>query len=516
MKIQGRSITQTFETKGSRRFSIKARSGLFFPVSAFLIPLIVRSIPEALSWPYPIGFDTLIYAGNILKNGYLSWGLTKILGSSSLFYLVASAVNVLTGNPILSMKLLGPVLSATLCAALYAYGRRVLTWAPSKAFMVSALAGTYFVSLRISWDMYRQMLGSIFLLAALVALRSQNWKQRFSFVALAGTLLALSHELACVLFIAIVAAKVLEGRASRNGVFLFMTAVPALLIFIYQAYNPTLGVFLLPSETILSDNISESFMYISSFFLYMFLPLLPLAVCGISSLKELDLWCWLSTGLIFSYLPVVAAGLEVVAWFRWGLLTVYPVLFLSVEGFDRLARYGKGIIGEVSAGKAVALSVLFVSLFLSGYYLTSAPDHQIKYFGEWNNYKLFIQTSMLQNSVSLNDTPYVIEAFKWLDGDAEENMVLVLQEAMDNWAGLIAPRLTRIRINETSLSSPNHESAIVSMDIIASRKAAEGRDVYTVWWVDGKGWYQMPSPPSRFTEVRRFGDVGVYVYSIAG
>ena len=38
----------------------------FYSIIIFILPFFIRLIPEIIAWPYPIGFDTLIYANIIL------------------------------------------------------------------------------------------------------------------------------------------------------------------------------------------------------------------------------------------------------------------------------------------------------------------------------------------------------------------------------------------------------------------------------------------------------------------
>lgn len=198
---------------------------------AFFVPLVVRFVPEIIAWPYPIGFDTLIYANDILKGTYLTLGVASVLHSSSLFYLIATAANGLIGDPLITVKLLGPVLSSLLCGSLYVYSVKALRWSPWKALMVSLLAGTYFVSLRISWDLYRQMLGFIFLMVGLTALRLPSVKWRVPLVAVSGFLAVWSHELAAMLFFVILAVHFIAERERRFKGFLVLMAAPASFFF---------------------------------------------------------------------------------------------------------------------------------------------------------------------------------------------------------------------------------------------------------------------------------------------
>ncbi|RLF93382.1 hypothetical protein DRN52_06560, partial [Thermococci archaeon] len=112
-------------------------SRIVYAISAFVLPLAVRSIPEVLAWPWPIGFDTIFSYVPWMMNGYpLNLGLTEMLKGARLFPLLALAVNSLLNDPILTVKVLGPVLYAFLGLSMYLFARRVLGWPPRKSLLL--------------------------------------------------------------------------------------------------------------------------------------------------------------------------------------------------------------------------------------------------------------------------------------------------------------------------------------------------------------------------------------------
>ncbi|MGQ9691316.1 MAG: hypothetical protein ACUVQY_08680 [Thermoproteota archaeon] len=487
---------------------------LCLPMLAFIVPTAVRYIPEIIAWPYPIGFDTLMYADIILRGTYLKMGITELLKSTSLFYLVSSWVNVAFGDPILTLKLLAPVLFGFLCGSVYIYCRKALGWHQLEALTASLLTGTYFVSLRVSWEMFRQMLGFTFLVAGVASLRARSVKLGLLLTSLFGFLAVWSHELAAVLFFVAIAAHFVARRGLRSESLLALAVVPAFTLFLYQRWSSVVGTLQIPSESFVSASLTDAAGFISGFLAYMFLPLLPLIVLGVFSLKSIEVWSWLSTCLLFSYWPLFLPEHSVVLWFRWAILLVYPVILLSVEGLERVWRLGRRLFWRLNLGGALALPIILLNLAMSGYYLTTLPEHQIKYFGEWNSYKQFIQTSMLQNSVSLSDTPSVIEALKWVGKEAaKSNSVLVLHEAVGYWARILIDEAKIILVKEDGLSSQVRENAAARLVAYAEHYAENGSEVYTVWWVDGKGWYGMPELPPQFKEIQRFGNIGVFHYA---
>lgn len=483
-----------------------------FPLLSFIIPTIIRFIPEIIAWPYPLGFDTLIYANIILKKTYLKMSLFKLFKSTSLFYLLSTWLNTILNDPILLVKILGPILLGFLSLSLYTYSRKVLRWSPWKSLIASILVGTYFVSLRISWEMYRQMLGFTFLLLEMTALRIKNTKQRIITMGILGFLTVWAHELAAVIFFTIMAIHLITKTSIREKELIILSALPGALLFLYQRYNPATGTIQIPVEKFISTSSTSALIFITGFLIYMYLPLLPLAIPGFKSLRNIDIWSWVAICLIFSYWPLINSNNSVVLWFRWAILLVYPIILYSIEGLEKLWKIGRKIIGNIKLGGILALSILSVNLTMSSYYLTSPPEHTIKYFGEWNNYKQFIQTSMLQNSVSISDTPNVIEAMKYLDKIANSNTVIVLHEAMDNWAQLIIHKGKIIRIKEANLSSQKRNNISSRLVKIAEEYAVNGDKVYTVWWINEEGWYNMPKLPQQFKKIKNFGNIAVYQY----
>jgi len=484
------------------------------PFLAFFFPFIIRSIPEIIAWPYPIGFDTLLYANDILNEKYLKMNIMQLLKSTSLFYIISSLANKFLKDVFLTIKLFGPILFSMLCFSLYLYSRKVLNWNEYKSFFVSFLASIYFVSLRISWEMYRQMLGFIFLIIGLIALRMKNIKWRILIVMLSGFLTVLSHELSTVLFFIIMIMHFFIEKKLQSKAYIFLMVMPAFILFIYQLYNPIIGNIRIPYERIVSFSFIDTAIFISGFLIYILLPILPLIILGAFSLKGIDIWSWLIICLIFSYWPLFLSEYSIVLWFRWALLLIYPAIFLSIEGFWKLLNYGRKIVWKFNIGRILALSILFLNLVMSSYYLISLPENQsFKYFGEWNYYKQFIQTSMLQNSISISDTPSVVEAIKWIDKKiAGNDSILILHEAIDNWARIFINKNKIIRINEVGLSSPIRENIEKILIRLSEENIKNGKKVYTIWWIEGKGWYNMLKLPSQFKEIQRFGNIGIFQY----
>src|SRR6267378_426730 len=140
-----------------------------FALAAFLIPVLIRSIPEILVGPYPIGWDTIaFYVPNTLDWATGKARFTEILGTAPLMYMISVPVYYLSRvNPVWIFKIMGPILYGSMIWALFRFLKIGLKWPDKQALGAALLTSLYFVTLRISWDLYRNMLGLTFILLSL-------------------------------------------------------------------------------------------------------------------------------------------------------------------------------------------------------------------------------------------------------------------------------------------------------------------------------------------------------------
>src|SRR5207245_7988533 len=92
-----------------------------FVLTAFLVPLIIRAIPEILVGPYPIGWDIITYyiPNSIdMASGNMSvWG---VIASPPVLYLVVVPSYLLTRiSLVLTFKVLGPIIYRFLCRSIF-------------------------------------------------------------------------------------------------------------------------------------------------------------------------------------------------------------------------------------------------------------------------------------------------------------------------------------------------------------------------------------------------------------
>src|SRR5712692_9744099 len=96
-----------------------------FTLTAFLIPLLIRAIPEILVGPYPVGWDTIaFYVPNTLDWAVGRLGWVALLGTAPLLYMISVPVYLVTRvNPVWIFKVMGPILYGSFILALYRFLR---------------------------------------------------------------------------------------------------------------------------------------------------------------------------------------------------------------------------------------------------------------------------------------------------------------------------------------------------------------------------------------------------------
>lgn len=338
-------------------------------LAAFLLPLFVRSIPEALSWPYPLGLDTLNIIPQIQSGWVFSLGPVGFLHFTTMFYLFASLLYMLTHNVAFVLKFLGPVLLAVLCGMMFIYARKGLDWSNRKSLLVSILVATYFVALRDSWDLYRQTLGLIFLMAVFISLKYFSSPRKYYIAGAFMILTVLSHEFASVILLFIIlveAVQLLIKKSTKEAGYLICSAVAAGSLFLFQRISLTTGVSSIPGFNVAAGPSVALTLLMAGLLLYCYAIILPLALVGLVGFKvsAMHYWAVLCLGIVV--LEMLNPNLPLYFWNRWVYLLVYPLLFFATQGFEKIWKFWSNHKNKIRrlAPKVFAISYLLLLLTL--------------------------------------------------------------------------------------------------------------------------------------------------------
>jgi hypothetical protein len=491
------------------RLEFKPRVFLFL---AFLVPLVVRVIPEILMGSYVVGFDTLAYyVPNTLvwlRDGVGFW---SFLATAPFLYVLLMSVTAVGVPIVATLKVLSPLLLGLLGVAVYFFAHKTLSWSPKKSLLAVLFATLYFVALRISWDMLRSELALIFMFVALIFIEKDGKPIRNGvLLSLAMLSVVFAHQLVAVIMLFIVLVTVVRWFLDRRMIDvrrLVVCSVPAACLFSVIVYA---NYVVSPQFSVVSGfpaKESEGFMALAGFASYpamvsdtlvflafCYLPLLPLVVLGFKWFKgNLQLKAWVLWVLIaLSVGFVVPSFFVVVLPHRWILLLTYPLAFFAADAFAKL-RLNALKTGILKVGMGLVLVTLSLTFLVLPYSLA---------FPYFSYGSVYTPVSMLHNTMPLSDCRDTVNALQWVGSRMDNGSRLLVHDAFYGWAILTLDGDCLLRYGYNDPAS----YAQVLVD------NGSTYPLYLIWWVNGSGWCGQPTVSSVFEEVYTSGKIAVYSY----
>ena len=502
-------------SKESRSTKYLLSKSYVFPFFAFVVPLLIRAIPEVLMGSYLVGFDTM---GHYVPNTLL-WlrgdtPFSVFVGTAPLFYSLIISLVSLGGSLVMVLKVVSVVLEGFLGLSIYGYAQKGLGWSPKKSIATALLGTLYFVALRVSMDSLRNMLGLVFFFVALTLFslterKGCSWKH-YALLSLSMVAVVLSHQLVSVIMLGVLAFtigyKYLRNERKKATCLVLAYLPSALLFLVVLFFFSSVSEFrMIFGFSNANDGWLALFGFSSypsmllgeaGFFLYCFLPLLPFLLWGIWRLKNFQLKSWMLVSLILLLIPLVSPSN-----LRWILLLTYPFAFIVVEALSRLKSVSWKRFNFNLRRIGVIYLVLMVSVLSLGFMLLQS-EKPFPYFAEpINGYVYQVPTSMQQNTVPKTDCADTANALQWFNNNANNNSFLLTHRAFYGWAMLT---INNYQIVLYEYDNPeNAASALMQQN--------HGK-IYLIWWINGQGWYGQPTVPSSFEEAYRSGEIAIYSY----
>jgi hypothetical protein len=459
--------------------------------ASLLIPAGIRAIPEIIAGPYPIGYDTIAAYVPFMRDwatGNMGAHYTSEVGGWLLFVLFGLTYTATRIDPLTIVKIAAPLLYGILGFSEYVFAGKVLQWDKQKSFLLVFIASVYFVSLRVSWDLFRNTLGLALMLFALVVGTNVGSKKKLMGFSALILVVALTHLLVATLLVSLVLIQAVTNRLDLRRI---LATIPGVIV----CATSLIG-FQAQGITAVGQGLSGSgSLSLFAFSLYAFLPLLPMAMLGRKFLHSNLMMWWVALsilGVILATTPLSISS-QLVSPVRWTLMMFLPLTVFSVEGFSRLGKSTslRGFKPVIRISWILLLLILFTG------YAGLQAEAAFPY------YSYFVPTSMLQSTVPLHDSQDVVNSFRWLSANIQPGSTLMALEPIYGWA--------REYFNGDAsvvgfASGTTFEAALhKTLDMGNSR-------VYTVWWANGQGWYSDPSPPAGFVLQYRSGQFGVFLY----
>jgi len=514
-------------------------------VSSFFLGFVIRLIPELLSYPNPIGFDTVYYAARI-KSGVVWNSSTAIFSNGLLEGILTWVNNIAHMDPFLLLKFIAPTLYALNVCGIYYFSRKTLGWNSGKAFLAAFFFAFQLASLRLSWDLYKNVLGLAILLFTLPLIRSVGKKRAVIAFALLSALIVFTHILVSAVLFSIVLGIVVSSLIKKEKTYplklLAMTSLALALfalsiyfysipvqeepnvISAYQAPSKPGGIFFLTNYLDISDSVHnyptylDLFAHVLSLFGVLYILCIPLVIVGFFRERTLDIWTAILLGATFNCLLVPLFALDF--WHRWMFMLGYPSTFYAANGVDKIWRShqkNKGVtLGRTGISRRTMRAIILLTVVVGSAFIATPAffDRYGLFLNPFVN--SYIPSTMLYNSIPLRDVSSTIQAMKWLDANMDNRSTLLVHHAFRWWADLYL--------------SKEHMIVYFVIDIekAAEVALAHGYEhIYIVWWNESYltwqneeiGWYGLTLPES-FKQISHketipvFDRISVFEYSL--
>jgi hypothetical protein len=478
-----------------------------FALAAFLVPVFIRSIPEILVGPYPIGWDTIaFYVPNTLDWATGKAGFTEILGTAPLMYMISVPVYwVSRVNPVWIFKIMGPILYGSMIWALFRFLKIGLKWPDKQALGGALLTSLYFVTLRISWDLYRNMLGLTFILLSLPLIEDMKGPRKQALLSVLIVLAVAADQLTGVIALVLVGIRALTAltrnqrdefagkvKVALSGTVLFLAIAYAGLIL------PGIGLVSqqAPVPTLTSASLSLGFLG------YAYLALVPLILIGLRKVRNIELRTWsifciaiVATAILPFFGPVVES-------YRWSLLLDVPLCIFATAGLYRLVESVHLRIDWNMNFNRLIFPTFSAVVIVSAMLYIALPAQQAMVY--YTAYPELLPTSMIQNTIPLSDLGNLRSLLDSAAARINPGTVLIAHQAIYGWARAYLPSLNSQLINY------QYNAPLSGVEIARSEGYSS---ILMIWWIDGSGWHNQPNVPSGFSVLLQNGDLALYTYN---
>ncbi len=519
--------------------NLSDRKGLLL---SFALGFVVRLIPEILSYPYPIGFDTIHYAA-VIERGIVWQDATSVF-SMWLFNAILIALHEVTQvDPFGLLKLIAPILYALNICGIYFFSRRALAWNVKRALTASFFCVFLLALLRLSWDLQQNILGLTILLFALPLVRNLRNKKSFALLVLLSILVVFAHALVAIVLFAVILSTMVTDLINGEkigvvkvllavlpafsifvvGLFLFNlpSIMPANVISTYEEPAHPGGLFFLVNYLGMSDPVHNYSSYpnlalnVLSLFIVLYGFWLPLTIVGFFRDSVLD--GWVLALLIGSFSALVIPFCAVSWWNRWMFMLVYPFAIYATHGIERVFNSdGKAVSSSFSWLKWMKVSrktvlVTFSLVIVFGSIFVAIPP----FFDRFGVFLIptinsYVPTTMLYNTVPLRDVTPTIDTMNWLNEHMSNDSSVLVHHAFLWWADLYLDEKHVIIYYQADLENS-----------VQTAKQDGFERIYLIWWNEAYlmwldeniDWYGFEIPKS-FIPVVNTDRISVFEYVV--
>jgi hypothetical protein len=381
----------------------------------------------------------------------------------------------------------------------------------AEAILVSVFVLIQTATLRISWDLHRNILALSLLLFLLASLKPNISKFHAGLLLLLSALVFASHELVGVL-LALVVALLLIFRTQvlpKKAISFIIPGFAAVMLWFFLVISriPTLEFqsFLSYGQASLHTASEITFCTV------LFLPIIPFAIIGWKSNCILSAW-FAVTGIL-GLSPFLPSPVTLAIWDRWMLMLVFPLGIIAGLGVVRIPEILLIHIPRMARKFRTYATALILIALVSPFgvvaygFMTAPPNHPFFAFDNpvlWHAGSSGIPSTMQSNTVDFTMAADVQRVLDWLTTRMNASTVLLTHDAFYGYALLYMP---------ASCNVIWYGFYGLQWGLSIARSKAFTR-AYVIWFAPGSGWHSPDPDLSTFKLVHKSGLIMLYVTTL--
>lgn len=401
----------------------------------FVISIVVRSIPELIAYPYPIGYDVINYYLPVVTNFDDHWNAV-----SNQFPLYVSFLYILTIitnlDPLTVVRILTITFFGLFSVSIYTIFRRMIGIENIYSLFLSVFVMFQTSVLRTSWDLNKDILSltTMFFAFTLIINNQSLSRRTFAIVLILCIISVLTDRMIGLLFASTLLVYALIRRNKRFTLLSVVVFLVLLSAFLQSANEIQSNVLILSRSVTMSNVYSPT--NLATLFLIINIFLIPTGIIGFTRLSGSLLKIPLIITLIASLSWVVYPYSSSLLPDRWTFTFSILLSIFAGYGFLVLVK-SKSIIYSVSKTiysililtiPFVVIGILFMVMSNDMPYTLMAPFHQ--YIGQ------FTPMTMLYNSISISESKSIVSAIEWINGNTPIGSNILINKHLRGWMEL--------------------------------------------------------------------------------
>ena len=440
---------------------------LFSTLVVFSIGCVIRAVPTYINYPYPIGYDSINYYLPFLYN-FSNNGINWTTSYPVYLFIVSFFSKLFLIDPYTFFNFINITLYGLFGVSIQLVFTRLMKISLLQSILFSIFVLVQLCALRMSWDLYRDLLSMIFLNLCLLLINtiSKNFKSNYQLI--------LSYtSIFCLILITVFSDRMISvllltttfvyALLIRNR-YLVLVTLSFLVLFIAYLINfDDVSVFSMKSDLIQTlvsptyDLNSYSITNILTLFASLYGILLPFFIYGyLKNRSEFMLLKVPTTiALVCSFSWVIVPNYEYLVPERWVIVSGIFVSIFAVYGFSLMNASIKS-----KQIKMIIFAVFFSFFIIYGLFFAIAPYGTIVtipgYFHDLTQFIMPISMSM--NSLDINQNKDLVHVIEWINENTAGNSIVIGSIHWRGWFSLFLDPTNDFKYEESILNISNFKN----------------------------------------------------------